>query len=420
MTVQPAAREWWCAWRRALPVPLTVGLLLLALPAAAQFNGDFTIQKHTLDAENFLDWKAYQHPFPWRYEAYRAPNILRATVGSLSQTRFYFLEEIRLEKDLGRYATVTYHEQEDSFYRPEPIYREVELRFGRGWYVSILGFPRHEKVLGHQGLALAWGERTDWNFLRLTQLDQYILFNEQGGSDASFTPAPIMQRLEARTFWREWLFFQIDVRSERPARLRSPERDAPALGRLESYAGLQADVVLDLHWSPRLLTGLTWHRDWERRARQPDGAASAITRAEQELDLTWTELYAVLRPAPGHVVEAGIYRGTFGNRIRAAVPEEAFSHDLLTDAAYVQWTRPDSWGFDWLFSLQAGGVDRELTDPAAPRDDEQAHSTEMKAGVGIAWYEADSYRFLFNTTWDLDVFTSRQWDGGNLQLLFFF
>ena len=91
---------------------------------------------------------------------------------------------------------------------------------------------------------------------------------------------------------------------------------------------------------------------------------------------------------------------------------EACRHETVTDAARRQGTCPADWGFDWLLSCRAGGVNREPVDPEAPDADERAHTTELRSGVGNARREAQSCRFLFNTTWDPERFTSRQWDGG--------
>jgi hypothetical protein len=396
-------------------------LLATLAPAAwAQFSGDFSLGRHALDPENFLDYKAYQHPYPWRRATYTAPNYFRGTVGSLSHKVFYFAEEIRLEKDLGRYASILYFQQEDSFFRPEPIHQEVELRFGEGLYASVVGFPRHEKIDGHQGFALAWGERTDWNYLRLSQVDQFTLFNQENTDDARFSVEPELYRLEARTFWREAVFAQLDLRSERPTTLQSPSSADPALGRTEHYAGEQGDLVLDMYWSEGLLTGLTTRRRWETRRREPLGGASLVTAARQRLELAWTDLYVVLTLRAGNVVEIGAYRGAFRNLIAADAASERFTHHLLTDAAYAVWTHPRSDWFQWVFSLQAGRAGRVFADGAAPELDSDETTTELKAGVGIVLKEAGSYRAFFNTTWDLDIFVHRQWDGGNVQLQWLF
>lgn len=390
-----------------------------APPARAQFNGDFSIEKHTLDEENFLDWKAYQHPFPWRYDLYTAPNYFRGTVGSLSQKQFYFFEQIRLEKDLGKYGTVLYFEEEDSFFRAEPIYREVELRLGRGVYASVLGFPRAEKINGHQGYALAYGERTDWTWLRVTHLDQFRLFNQENTGAARFDVEPELNRLDARAFPGERVFFQVELRDERPTVLRTPSDDS-AESRREFYEGRKGEAVLDVHWSADVVTGLHVRRQIEKRRREPFGV-STVTPARQTLELTWADLYAAVTLAGGSVIEAGVYHGAFRNDIAADAPAERFDHHLLTDAAYGVWTYPYSDWWQWVFSFQAGEADLVERDGALPPTSHvDERSGQLKAGVGFVMQEAESYRFLFNTTWDLDIIDQRQWDGGNVQLIFLF
>jgi|GEM_PF-1174899 len=407
--------DWGLRW--ALGAAL---LLAAATPVPAQFNGDFGIHKDVLDVENFLDWKAYQHPYPWRYARYTAPNYIDGSVGSLSQQTFYLFEELRLEKDLGRYGSVLYFQQEDSFFRHEPIYQEIELRLGRGVYGSIVGFPQHDKINGSQGVALAYGERTDWNTVRLTHLRQYALFNEQGTGPQRFARAPELDRLEARAFWHERVFVQLNWREERPTELLTPDAVDPTQGLRQRYAGRKLGLVLDVHWSERLLTGISLRRQHERRERDPLDASSAISAARQDLELSWSNAYAVVTLAGGSVIEAGAYHGAFRNHIAADDVAERFDHHLLTDAAYVLWTLPRGEGFRWLFSLQLGRADLATMDGAAPQDDIAERSNQGKAGVGVVLHEAGSSFIFFNTTWDLDIFTHRQWDGGNIQLLFLF
>lgn len=406
---------WW--W---LPALLCAALLGFAGGAWAQFDGDFALHKYTLDAENFLDWKAYQHPVDWRYARYTAPNLLDGSVGSLSQKIFYEFEQVRLQKALGRYGSVLYSQREDSFYRPDPIYREIELRVGRGWYASVVGFPEHDKINGSQGIALAWGERTDWNYVRFTHLRQYALHNDQTTGAARFLRAPELDRLEARVFWRQWLFVQLQWREERPTDLFTPDAASGAPGLLEHHEGRKADLVLDLHWSPRLLTGLTLRRRLERRARTPLAGAADGSAARQQMEMAWSDAYAAVTVAGDNRIEAGVYRGAFRDYIAANAAAERLDHHLFTNAAYVLWSHPRSEWFRWLFSFQGGRADLVTHDGAKPAEDVAERSTQLKAGVGAILQQAGSYYIFFNTTWDLDIFTHRQWDGGNIQLLFLF
>ena len=122
----------------------------------------------------------------------------------------------------------------------------------------------------------------------------------------------------------------------------------------------------------------------------------------------------------GSVIEAGAYRGAFRDTIEADDPTGRLEHLLVTNAAYAVWDWPRGDWFHWVFSFQAGRARRKLDNGAFPESAEDKRTTELKAGAGFVLQEAGSYRFFFNTTWDLDVFSQRQWDGGNVQLVFSF
>ena len=401
---------------RGLAGLLVLGWIFLASGglAGAQFNGDFSLHKHALDAENFLDWRAYQPPHGWRRDNDLAPNIFTGTVGSLSQKKFYSLHEIRLEKDFARYGTFLYRQREESFFRPEPIAQEVEFRIGQGVYGSVFGFPHHQKIEGHQGYALAIGKRTDWRFLRLSRLKQFVLFNVENEGDEYFSPNPRMYRLEARGSWARHLYAQADVRREKPTTLVSP-----AKGQRESYQGDRLDMTLEAHWGPRMVTGIRHRAHKEQRTREPL-AGGAAASASQVLRSGWLDLYGVLTLDNGDTLESGGYRGLFENRIRSEAAEDIFDHRLLTDALYLIWDHARGNGVRWIFSFQGGRADRDKADGAFPLEAEDEVTTELKLGLGIVLEEAGSHRIFFNSTWDLDLFQHRQWDGGNVQVQLLF
>ena len=138
---------------------LFAGLLDFPLQSHAQFNGNFTIERHFLDSENFLDWKAYQVPLDWEEEWYFTENGMRYSVGSISMYRFYVSKEIRLAHQIGKNFKVLFEQKEESFYTQEPGHQEAEFRFGaHPYFVSLTGFPEHSKKLGHMGFAISYGE----------------------------------------------------------------------------------------------------------------------------------------------------------------------------------------------------------------------------------------------------------------------
>ena len=95
---------------------LLAGLLAFPSRIDAHFNGDFTIERHFLDSENFLDWKAYQVPLDWEEEWHFTENGMRYSVGSISMYRFYVFKEIRLAHQIGSNFKVFYKQKEESFY----------------------------------------------------------------------------------------------------------------------------------------------------------------------------------------------------------------------------------------------------------------------------------------------------------------
>jgi hypothetical protein len=389
-------------------------------PAAAQFNGDFTLRKDVLEIENFLDWKAYQHPYAWQAALARAPNSFDGSAGSLSQRRFYVADEIRLQKDIGRYGAVLYDQHEDAFFRSEPLYQEIELRVGRGVYGSILGFPTADKRYTGVGFAVALGQRTDASYIRWTHLRQDRLYNRQALGLQRFESFPELDRLEARLSWDDRLVAQLLWREEHPTEFLTPSPDDPGQGLRETYRGRKGELALNLRWSATVLTGLSLRRDRERRTRGPLDADSTVSAAAQQIEFARSDVYAVLNLAGGNVLEAGAYDGAFRNQIVAQHLSDTFSHHLLTRAVYALWTYPLSDWFRWQFSFQVGRADLLTYDPTADVPVQAERSTQSKFGAGVILQEAGSYAVYFNSTWDTDILTHRAWDGGNVQVLFLF
>jgi hypothetical protein len=385
-----------------------------------QFDKRFAIDRYRLDEENFLDFKAYQPTSAWRYEWIPAPNGLRASIGSLSRRKFYFFDEIRLEKELGRYATFLYSQQEDALFRPDPTYREAEFRIGRGVYASLIGFPQHDKVAGDEGLALAWGRRTDWNYIRISRLEQFVLYNQWNQENRRFGPTPYLDRLEVRQRWGGQVLLELDLRVEEPARLISPDE-----GKEETYRGRKLDLRLDWKRPDGSLLGINLNGNREERRRLPDQATLDFPALEQTLEWGWIDIYGGMRLAGGDTVEFGGFSGRFENRIAGSaggvpVEAQAFRHRLGTDLTYLTWQRPVSPWFQWLFSFLLGRARLDERAGDAPEAAVAHDGLEVKLGVGVLLMEEGSYRLLFNSTWDLDLFLARQWDGGNVQLQLLF
>ena len=402
---------------------LVAGLFLFSfLPspvAQAQFNGKFEIERHFLDLENFLDWKAYQGPISWRYEWYRTRNGMRVSVGSISMYRFYLYHEIRLEADIGEYFTVLYEQKEDSLYESDPIYQEAEFRFGKDWYASIIGFPTHEKKLGHMGYAVSHGKRQDFNYFRIGFLEQFVLYNEKNANtdknsvNEEYVTIPVLERVQVRQLWQNRLFFDFDHQRVNPAEFF--KEDPPQSQFYESV-----EYIATLDWKgDQWILGITTYSDRQLRSHRPVSPSTSLPDLEQELLLTWTDIYYGWQLNSTNHLTVGLLDAVFENQIDSYFPEHTYENRFTTTQAYGLWEHSRSDWFQWIISLRLGPalVAKDYLNVDETEDDSRI---ESKAGVGVVMMEMERYRFYINTTWDLDIFTTRQWDGGNVQVQFYF
>jgi hypothetical protein len=415
-----------------LPVALAMLLALLALlelgaprHACAQFNGSFSIDTVHLNRENWLDWRAYQPPTEWRQEDYRQPIAMQASVGSLSQVRFFQAHEIRLEKDLGAYATFLYSQNEYSLFRSNPLYQEVELRVGTagtygGFYGSIIGFTYPDKSLGNQGLALAWGKRTDPNTVRLSYLQEQALFDDKNSGTARYTRDPILNRVQARVFPGDTLRIDVDYRDEPEARRFTPAADSLPSAKQETYRAQKFDGWADWHARDDLVFGLIVSDNTEHRQLIPDAPSPALPAQDQTLTWGWTELNARWTLAGGDALTFAVVDSRFENVIDSADLALAYHFRLRTTQGYALWQVLRSAWFRWTFSLQVGEVrlfESASSDPAERND---RPTTQGKFGFGVILTEARSYRFWFQSTWAPDAISGQKWDGGNVQFQLYF
>ena len=391
-------------------------LLLLRGVADAQFNGDFEVGRRALSDENYLDWKAYQFPIMWRYEWYTARNALRASVGSLTNRRFYMLHDIKLQADLGQMVSFLYLQDSESFGRDDGIYQEAELRVGDGVYGSLLGWVAPEKRFDNVGVALSYGGREDQNLLRVSYLRQFAEYNERStavaSSEGRYARTPDLYRIEARTFWNERLFLSLHLTQESPAEFEEAET-----GITRRYEGEEVNAVLDWWGAERdWLAGASLWGDRERRSQSTATPSETAPALQQRMEWYAWEVYGWRRLAGGDHLTFGLADSGFSNHISSGQSSERFRFAMTTTQLFTRWEPGASESPHWLFSVQAGQVDSRqfnARDPASNRDET---SLQAKGGTGLVVQETGRHRFLFLATWDLDSFYRRPWDGGSVQL----
>lgn len=381
-----------------------------------QVSNDFEIERHYLDMENFLDWKAYQTPFSWKYEWDTARVGMLASVGSISLYEFYVFNEIRIAKDFGKWVSFQYEQLEDSFYRNAPISQEIAFRFGNRYGLSLIGFSPHDKKYGQIGHALSYGKRHTLNSVRLSALDHYSFYNERNVTsekntkEGHFRKTPTTNRLEVLWFWANRLYLKTDLRqtSETVYHQDDPEKQFKLRGNAYQF-------TLDWRAEKSWVLGTTAYHKEEFREQVPSTATEDLPDLEQIILLSWWDLYFHLRATEKNLITIGVLVSQFLNDIDSSYADQHYDCHLQTHQIYSRWQKTRNDWFHWLFSLQMGQATlfKDYEDSDDSVDDE---NLEVKAGLGVMLTEALNYRILVNTTWDLDFFETRQWDGGNVQL----
>lgn len=392
-------------------------IFIIVPPALhAQFNGDFSIERHHLNLENFPDWKSYQPPISWQHEWLRTDTGLRIITGSISMYEFYTLFQLRYSKEIGRYSTFYYDQVEESFYRQEPVYQELEIRLGGQLGVSFIGYPPHHKRLGHLGYAVSWGKRNRTDFVRLSMMEQYGFFNEKNANNEkhsvneSFITCPVLYRLEAQYFIADRWIIDAAFKTVTEAEFEDEKADV-----LKTYRGDAYRVSVDWRGGNGRLAGFTAFRDYHRREHKPETPSAGLPDLAQDLLLRWADVYYRTSLAAKHLLTVGFLDSAFINAVDSDYMQHRYDHALKTSLLYGFWEYAKSDWFHWRFGLLTGNVKltKDFIDPDESGDES---NVEIKANVGVIMMEKESYRMFWNTTWDIDAFGERQWDGGNAQL----
>lgn len=402
--------------RQCTGLLLVVMLLFKSNSATAQFDGNFEIERHYLAIENFLDWKAYQPPISWKYEWALTPVGMQASVGSISMEEFYTYYDIRFTRDLGAWVSFYFNQTETSFYRKETAYQEVEFRFGKTYALSLIGFPSHDKKNAQMGYALSRGKRYSTSVVRISSIDQYFFYNEKNIDTEKNTrvdeykKTPTFNRLELQFFSPESHMLQLDAKQVTKTELESENPQ-----KTSTYESTGYSFTLDWIEQNSWILGISGYGHGEYREQIPESPAADNPDLKQDLMLQWLDLYFHTVLSEKNILTIGILGSKFNNQINSSFPESEYDCLFTTAQIYGVWKRKRSDWFQWVFSMQAGDavLQKDYIGIEETIDD---HTTELKAGVGVILTRQDNYRLFANTTWDLDIFQTRQWDGGNVQL----
>jgi hypothetical protein len=147
---------------------------------------------------------------------------------------------------------------------------------------------------------------------------------------------------------------------------------------------------------------------------------AVVASLNQTLLLRWWDFYGGTHLGAGDFLTFGYLDASFANKIGSTDSVSRFRTELTTRLVYSTWeTSPASW-LHGLFGLYAGNAHSTTREGIEPAQSGNENHTQLKASAGLILEEASKYRFLFNSTWDLDLIDQRAWDGGNVQVQLFF
>ncbi len=393
---------------------LSLVWLATTVEVFAYFDGDFEIQRHFLpNKENMFDWKAYQLPLSWQRQWYSVKNGFQATAGSLSQELFYFKHDIKLQGDLHKYFSFIFTQEREEFYKSEPIYQQIEARFGNRYYVSVLGFPFYEKKYDNLGLAISYNEPYSMQHVKLTWLNQMATYNDKNRKDDrneatdELDRNPVLFKLDTR--YR--LFNKIDLFLDLQQELESVMFDHSD-GLEKSYHGHHYHAAMHWHFNAGRLLGFALQKRLEARTQRPL-AIGGQELVDQEIHLYSLDFFGSVRFESDEITLGYLYR-EFKNTIDALDPDQNYRMRLESNQIYAKWQSGLNPWMKMFYSLQSGPYDYERTGD----DDDDGY--KLKAGLGVTFFKTDRINFLVLTTWAVDSISEGQWDGGNMQLQLFF
>jgi hypothetical protein len=388
--------------------------LIATVDVFAYFDGNFDIQRHFLPKEeNLFDWKAYQLPLSWQRRWHAAKNGFQATAGSLSQELFYFKHHIKLQGDLHKYFSLLYTQEREAFYKSEPIYQQIEARFGHRYHVSVLGFPYYEKKYDNLGLAISYNEPYSMRHVKLTWLNQLATYNDKNQEDDrnevtdDLDRNPVLIKLDTR--YR--LFNKIDLYLDLQQELESVMLDQSD-GLEKSYHGHHYRGALHWHLNAGWLLGFAFKKRLEARTHCSQ-TSDGQELADQEIHHHYLDFFGNASFESDEITFGYLY-GEFKNTVDALDPNQIYRMRLNSHQMYAKWQNGLNHWMKMFYSLQAGLYDYTRT------GDDDDNGYKLKAGLGVIFFKTDRINFLVLTSWAVDSISEGQWDGGNMQLQLLF
>jgi hypothetical protein len=403
---------------------------LPSTPAAARFDlaDEATIDsEELLHEETIMDMANYRPRPSWRETWDTGINGFRFSAGSVTQTRFFYDEDIRLESTRKAPVTLGFSQRRVQTPAESRLDREIRLQANttpadaaRPWHASLLADGNTWKAEGDIGLALGTHdlEGSYWD-LYAWSIDPF--YNKKGPTYRHYVDQPRALGFRGRERHITGLGVLLWSFSYEPGLILEDD----ILHTRYSYAATQAQWSLTYPLSEAWSLRWDAQHDTKEESREALGEASQTSPFKRLSRATHTDDFALINPRRDlefgllHSLRLADYDQRGWNNPRSVIFERSDpSHTRQEILGYAFW---DFYGEGEMNRLRTGvmGTLGRLSIP------EQGNDFLLNEGkINTGWeFHRDNLGIVAATSWDLDLLVEnllagkkhRLWDGGNLQ-----
>lgn len=376
--------------------------------AAKAYDEDRTVDRITLDKENFLDIKAYQPRKSLDYQWYDSLNGARIYGGSLDQDRLYLLSGFKFQSDLSNYVTTRIHADQEDFLAVEPYplpQLEIETFPWAGKLgVSLLGAAAYDKRQADLGGAITWG-RQPWNYTRLAWLKVDAMYNRKNSFDESYySQDPTTTQLQGAYLLAGKHRLRYSLAVDSPSTLITPQTQG-----VFQQKGYRYELLYDYRLDKQYIVGSTVHGFQKHKSVDQTAQHQSQDTIFTSIDVYWANLDRAREQRIGLQFD-GI-NSDFLDYLDAS---HSIAYSLQTLQLYGSQHLPYGPHTAWDFGVYLGWAMENKNYATAGLANEDNNSFQGKFRTGFEYHSLDRKSvLLLNFSLELDNLFQSPLNGGS-------
>jgi hypothetical protein len=385
-------------------------LLLVALNTTGPlwaFDDDRTINKISLDKENFLDIKANQPRKSLQYQWFDATNGARVFGGSIDHNHLYVLSEYKFQSDLSKYLTTRIQSNQEVFYAikpvPFPILDIQVFPWAKDIGISLLGTTPYDKRQADLGTAISWGRRP-WNFTRLSWIRVDSEYDRKNDfDDTYYRKHPTTSELEGAYIIQNKHIVRYSIALDSPLEFITPQTQ----GNFKQQ-GYRYDLLYDYQLNQQELVGITFRGFQEEKSSDDTELHQDQNTVFTTVDVYWADLDRDKERRLGLQLDA--LNNRFNDYVDA---ENSLEYSLETVQLYGTHRFPYGPQMAWDFGVHlAWAMEEKLFTPPASAD-EHNNSFQGKFRTSFEYFALDRKSFFaIQLSLELDSLFKSPLNGG--------